>query len=301
MLKRGIKIVRIIHISILIVFFICGSCTKKFKGYVEKPSGLFFRLETIEDEEKRIQKNNYLQFKYTFKDYSGKIIDESRTLLKVNNVFPSGGIVEALSLMNQKEKASAIFPMSKLREELDGSFTQNNLHDSVLIYAQLKIDSIYSEEEFLSATMQFKNWLNQIETNEFDVMNEEVLMNQFEDSLKISMEKSVSGLRYIFLKRGKGEEAGYGKRIEVKYTGKFLNGKEFNSTEILPNQCQDFYLGQEMQVIKGIEESLLFMREGDVALLLIPSWIGFGKKGSSTGIVPPLTPTLYKVELNKVN
>ena len=292
---------KVIHFFILIALLTFASCSNKFKGYSEKSSGLFFKLETIEDVEKRVQKNNYIQFKYSFKDYSGNIIDQSRILLKVNDVFPTGGIVEALSLMNEKEKASAIFPMSKLREELDGSFAHNHLHDSVLLYTQLKIDSIYSEEEFHSAKQKFISWLNEIETSDFDVIKEENLMNKFEESQNISMERTATGLRYIFLNKGGGEESSYGKRVEVKYTGKFLDGNKFNSTEVLPNQYQDFYIGQEMQVIKGIEEALLFMKEGDVALLLIPSWIGFGKNGSSTGIVPPMTPTVYEVELNKVN
>jgi FKBP-type peptidyl-prolyl cis-trans isomerase len=56
-----------------------------------------------------------------------------------------------------------------------------------------------------------------------------------------------------------------------------------------------------MQVIKGVEEALSFMREGDIVLLLIPSWLGFGIDGSSTGIVPPRTPIVYELELKKVN
>ena len=196
---------KVIHFFILIALLTFASCSNKFKGYSEKSSGLFFKLETIEDVEKRVQKNNYIQFKYSFKDYSGNIIDQSRILLKVNDVFPTGGIVEALSLMNEKEKASAIFPMSKLREELDGSFARNQLHDSVLLYTQLKIDSIYSEEEFHSAKQKFISWLNEIETSDFDVIKEENLMNKFEESQNISMERTATGLRYIFLNKGGGE------------------------------------------------------------------------------------------------
>ena len=126
-------------------------------------------------------------------------------------------------------------------------------------------------------------------------------MNQFEELRNFTMEKTSTGLRYLYLARGLGEKSSYGKRVDVKYTGLFLNGDTFNSTQALPNQSQDFYLGQEMQVIKGIEEALLFMKEGDIVSLLIPSWIGFGQNGSSTGIVPSNTPTFYQLELNKVN
>ena len=126
-------------------------------------------------------------------------------------------------------------------------------------------------------------------------------MNQFEELRNFTMEKTSTGLRYLYLARGLGEKSSYGKRVDVKYTGLFLNGDTFNSTQALPNQSQDFYLGQEMQVIKGIEEALMFMKEGDIVSLLIPSWIGFGQNGSSTGIVPSNTPIFYQLELNKVN
>lgn len=126
-------------------------------------------------------------------------------------------------------------------------------------------------------------------------------MDDFEKENGLSTEQSFTGIRYLFLRKGEGESSGYGKRVELKYTGRFLNGEEFNTTDLLENKSQDFYVGQEMQVIKGIEEALLFMREGDVILLILPSWMGFGTNGSSTGIVPAKTPVVYELELNKVN
>lgn len=287
-----------IYVFVIAAFF---SCSNNFEGYSEKPSGLLFKLQTIEDGQKRIQKNNFLQFKYSFKDYSGRLFGESRILLKVNDVYESGGLVETLSLVNEKEKASAIFPLSKLKQELDGAFAFNGVHDTTLLYTDVLIDSIYTEDEFKQAKQEFVKWVSHSETKDFDVLKEEIGMDDFEEENHISTDKTVTGLRYFFIRRGKGEECSYGKRVELKYTGRFLNGEEFNSTDNLPNQTQDFYIGQEMQVIKGIEEALLFMREGDAVLLLIPSWVGFGQKGSSTGIVPPKTPIVYELELNKVN
>lgn len=291
---------RLFLISIVSIF-VLFSCGQKFEGYAEKPSGLFFKLETIEEGEKRIQKNNYLQFKYSFKNHKGEELDASRLLLKVNDVYPSGGLLEALSLVNEKEVASAIFPVSKIKEELDGAFQLGVLSDTSLLFTQIQIDSIYTEEEFLSARKKFIEWVSVADTKDFDVLREEVAIDDFERENGFKTEKTITGLRYFFIRRGKGEEAGYGKRVELNYTGRFLNGEIFNTTEGLENGVQSFYIGQEMQVIKGIEEALLFMREGDAILLMIPSWIGFGIDGSSTGIVPAHTPVLFEVELNKVN
>lgn len=285
----------------LFALFIFGACSNRFEGYAEKPSGLFFKLETIREGEKRIQKDNYLQFKYSLKNYAGEVIDVSRILLKVNSVYASGGLLETLSLVNEKEVASAIFPVSKLKQELDGVIAINGIPDTALLFAQIQIDSIYQMEEFLFARKKFVEWINRTETTDYDVLREEVAMDQYQSKSGVKVEETVSGLRYFFIQRGAGESAGYGKRVELKYRGRFFSGEEFNSTERLKNGVQDFYLGQEMQVIKGVEEALSFMREGDIVLLLIPSWLGFGIDGSSTGIVPPRTPIVYELELKKVN
>ena len=290
-----------IGFKILVLIVVLTACDHPFKGYSKQSSGLFFKLETIEEGKKRIQKNNYLQFKYSLKNFKGEEVDASRILLKVNDVYESGGLLEALSLINEKEIASAIFPVSKLKEELDGILAIRGMPDTALLFAQIQIDSIYDIEEFLAARKKFVEWINRTETKDFDVLREEMAMDEFQSQHNILVEETITGLRYCFLHRGKGEEAGFGKRVELQYTGRFLSGEEFNSTSQLKNGVQEFYLGNELQVIKGIEEALSMMREGDRVLLLIPSWLGFGVQGSSTGVVPPRTPIVYELSLKKVN
>jgi peptidylprolyl isomerase len=43
------------------------------------------------------------------------------------------------------------------------------------------------------------------------------------------------------------------------------------------------------------------MNEGEKAKFIIPSQLTYGKKGSSTGIVPPYTTVIYEIELVKLN
>lgn len=288
-------------IGLFFVAFLLSACSSPYPGYAEKESGLLFKLETIEDGNKRITPNSYLQFKYCFKNYKNEVLDESRILMKVNDVYASGGLLEVLSLVNQKEIASAIFPAGKLREELDGGFKLNNVPDTSLLFVQVQVDSVYKEDEFHEARKKFIAWVNKVETKTFDVEKEELLLDAFEKENELSTNISVTGLRYFFIRKGDGPDAGFGNRVALKYSGRFLNGDVFNSTEALDDGVQEFYLGDEMQVIKGIEEALLFMREGDVVVLLMPSWLAFGKSGSSTGLVPANSPVLYELELKRVN
>lgn len=289
---------RIIYfISILLIV----SCSDRFSGYDEQDSGLYFKLITIEDSSKRISATDYAQFKYVFTDYSNTELASSRILLKVNDTDTKGGLLEALTLLNEKEVGEFIFPLSKLKSDLDGSLSLQGISDTTMLFAKLLIDSVYSEVGFESAQNKFVDWVNQVDTLDFDVFKEQQLLNAFEIDNKIKTKSTATGLRYFKVKNGRGKSISFGKRIELSYTGHFLNGEQFNSTEKLENGVQDFYVGQELQVIKGIEEALLFMQEGDIVMLLLPSWIAFGENGSSTGIVPPITPVYYKIEIKKVN
>ena len=91
-----------------------------------------------------------------------------------------------------------------------------------------------------------------------------------------------------------GKKISFGTAVSIQYKGSFLSGEVFNNT-IGTKQFLDFYIGQEMQVLKGIEEALLLMRDGEKMALLLPSWLAFGEEGNSTGIIPPNTPVYYEL------
>jgi FKBP-type peptidyl-prolyl cis-trans isomerase FkpA len=82
----------------------------------------------------------------------------------------------------------------------------------------------------------------------------------------------------------------------VHYEGRFLNGKFFDSTRQRNDPFQ-FVYGQQWQVVKGMEEAIGMMHEGEKALFIMPSGLAFGQTGSSTGIVPPFTSLIFEVEL----
>lgn len=282
-------------------FLVLLACSPKHEGYDEMDSGLFFKLMSISDSTKRIQENDFIQLKYAFSNFAQQELAGSRLLIKVNDTEKKGGLVEALTLINEKEIGAFIFPLKNLKSDLSGIIDIEGIPDSTLLHAELQIDNIYRKEEFELEQKKFVQWVNQVDTRDFDVLKEELLLDRIEDSLNVKSKKTPTGLRYIVRKKGMGEEASFGKRVELAYEGKFLNGEVFNSSKSLKNGVQDFYVGQELQVIKGIEEALLYMQEGDEVLLLLPSWIAFGKDGSSTKIVPPKTPVLYELRLQKVN
>lgn len=96
---------------------------------------------------------------------------------------------------------------------------------------------------------------------------------------------------------GTGAEAKVGNLVEVQYTGKFADGKVFDSS-IPRGQPIPFTLGAGM-VIKGWDQGILGMKVGGKRTLTIPPELGYGANG-----YPPVIPqnaTLYfDVELVSV-
>ena len=103
-----------------------------------------------------------------------------------------------------------------------------------------------------------------------------------------------SGLKYVDETEGAGPAAVGGKTVTVHYTGMFPNGKKFDSS-VDRGRPFTFKLGVG-QVIKGWDEGVSGMRIGGKRRLVIPSELGYGKKGAGS-VIPPNSELHFEVEL----
>ncbi len=102
-----------------------------------------------------------------------------------------------------------------------------------------------------------------------------------------------SGLKYVVLTPGSGGTPANGAKIKAHYTGKFVDGRVFDSSVQRGNPIE-FSVGVG-QVIKGWDEALASMKKGEKRILIIPSDLAYGPRGR--GPIPPNTPLIFEVEL----
>ncbi|MBM4425729.1 MAG: FKBP-type peptidyl-prolyl cis-trans isomerase [Chloroflexi bacterium] len=109
--------------------------------------------------------------------------------------------------------------------------------------------------------------------------------------------KTASGLEYIEVEAGSGTQAEAGKTVSVHYTGKFQDGRVFDSS-IPRGEPITFKLGAG-NVIKGWDEGIALMKVGGKAQLIIPPALAYGERGAG-GVIPPNATLVFDVELVSV-
>ena len=109
--------------------------------------------------------------------------------------------------------------------------------------------------------------------------------------------KTSSGLEYIEVEVGTGAQAVAGKTVAVHYTGKFQDGKVFDSS-VSRGEPIEFQLGRG-NVIQGWDEGIALMKVGGKAQLIIPPALAYGERGAG-GVIPPNATLVFDVELVSV-
>ena len=158
----------------------------------------------------------------------------------------------------------------------------------------VKISRVGDEANSFNALKSFNDF------NESAIQREkEIKENNLKNLNNISkgFEVTSSGLRYKITDKGNGNSAVVGKNVKVHYKGQLIDGTVFDSS-FKRNEPIEFTLGIG-QVIKGWDEGLALLSEGDKARFIIPSDLAYGEAGAG-GVIPPNANLIFDVELVSV-
>jgi FKBP-type peptidyl-prolyl cis-trans isomerase len=102
-----------------------------------------------------------------------------------------------------------------------------------------------------------------------------------------------SGLQYKVIASGDGETPNANDTVLCHYTGHFISGKVFDSTQ--GGEPAKFTVDG---VIDGWTEALLMMKTGDKWMLYIPAAMAYGEGGGQT--IPPNSSLVFEIELVEI-
>ena len=103
-----------------------------------------------------------------------------------------------------------------------------------------------------------------------------------------------SGLKYVDIVEGAGQQPKAGDSVSVHYTGWLESGQKFDSS-LDRREPLVFPLGRG-RVIKGWDEGVATMKVGGKRKLIIPAHLGYGDRGAA-GVIPGGATLLFEVEL----
>ncbi|MEE4196619.1 MAG: FKBP-type peptidyl-prolyl cis-trans isomerase [Bacteroidales bacterium] len=284
---------RILFLLILASGIVSCNYFSKYPGYSKTKSGIYYKLLKFGEASEKAKPGDYLTVDIIYKTIDDSIFFEGRRKIQVTEPSFPGAIDECFLMLAKEEKAEFIISAHDFFTKTLETSLPGFLHQEDPMKVEIDMIEIQTEEDYYREKEAFLHWIEDF--GEY----EKVILRQFIDQQKIEQEPTETGLYHITLARGTGDSVRVGDTVTVHYEGRFLNGKFFDSTKRRNSPFQ-FVYGRKWQVIPGLEEAIGRMTEGEKAVFILPSKIGFGQTGSSTGIIPPYTSTIFEVELIEV-
>lgn len=289
----------IIATALLLVFSSCKHSNEKYPGYTQTTSGLYYKLNAFGDSKHKPSKEDHLKLSMICKTERDSVFwdtqDQNPTGTLILSSFDArskGLLGKGIMELTEGDSVTFIVPANELFVQFFQTQLPLFVNKNSIVKVDVKLNAVLDKKEYQTELEKYKENLSV-----WDV-EEQRRIRQYIKNNRLNARLQSNGMYYIPLTEGKGVHADSGKTVSIYYSGFFLSGKKFDSAN--NGTPFEFRLGDEFQVIWGLQEGIKLMKEGGKAKFIIPSYLGFGDDGSSTGIVPPHTTLVYEVELIKV-
>jgi hypothetical protein len=274
---------------LLLVSTLLFACSEgPYSGFSEIDYHLFYKLRAYDDSGKVLAEKDHVW--YTMKVFA----PTDSLLFNSGRIFPAGMECRAESLCHSFFSIKPTLGKWASGDSMTLIIDNYELvtHPGFLKYrsegplrVELKILKALSPE-------QFEDYVRMMQ--ETGDIQEGLIIAEFIKKQKEGFERTGSGIYFHEISPGSGDPPSRGKNVKISYSGSFLGGEAFDVGTM------EFKLGQEMQILRGLELAIYRMKPGGKAKIIIPSYLAYGERGSSTGTVPPFTPVVYQVHLIEI-
>ncbi len=281
---------------LIFLFVFLVSCTEETPEYYYTDGGLKYKYHDLTVDGEKPEVGDYLSIYVQFQSETGEVIynsfDNHSDGIEVINLGEpkvTGGIEEGFAKLQEGDSVTFFiepgkFYLNYLGEEVPEELTSDK--EMRVVLRLLKVQNYLEYQESQQQAQEIA------ELTEFKNIQEVVSSWKAEGDSVSEFDGVYMVYDSVFLT----DSIQYADLIQLHYTGEFLNGEVFYST--YENGFPDeFQVGKTDQTVEGLKKALLYMAFGQKAKVIVPSYLGFGEKGSAGGVVPPFTPVIYRLEV----
>lgn len=238
--------------------------------------------------------------------YSSYEYDRPSLLVKEKSLF-KGDLYAALGMLSEGDSATFKINADSMEKKM-GRPKPKNTKGKYYVY-DIKVVKVIPKGKLDEQAFRTK-------LNEYMAVESQKVKSQEAGKISNYISKNdlkptvtTSGLNYIVTKKGTGPKAKVGDSIVLNYTGRFLNGKVFDTSDKVVAEKEKVFNPQRpyepMRVpagtnstIPGFDEALLLFPKGTEVTVIIPSKLGYGEQGSQA--IPPFSPLVFELEIMNV-
>lgn len=279
------------------------------KGFKKTENGLHYKFVKENTEEQKVKIGDILVCEITMRIDSTEMFSNmgnpDRTFQVLESQF-KGDLSEGLQMLHKGDHAIFAIEMDSLSQyyspnQMPKEYIPN---EGMKLYYEIILHDIVTEEE---QAQEQANYMAEMEERK---NNETQMIAQYISDNNITTQPNANGVYVIVDKKGNGPKVAPGKKVQMHYTGRLLDGTIFDTsvetvaqeagiyTQNRPYEPLAYTVGQ-MSLIKGWEEGVMGQPKGSKLTLVIPSSMGYGPQGAGK-LIPPYSPLVFNIEIVEV-
>lgn len=278
-----------------------ASCSdSEFDGFTRAESGMHYKFHTHSEDAKKVEEGDGVTIRYIISNQKNdSVIVDSKNVSSDGTGYVQFGVTKSsfkgsfedgLMMMAKGDSAEFIisadsfFLKTNQNNELPKGFNPGDRLKGVFMVKDIRTKKELEEN-------QKKQMAEREAKMKVAQENEKPALEKYLADNNVKVKPTASGLYYIEVKKGSGPSPKPTDMIKVNYSGRLLDGTEFDSSERQGRPA-------EMELnrfIPGWVEAFQMMKKGGKAKLIVPSSLAYGPQGG--GPIPPFATLVFDVEL----
>lgn len=275
----------------------CGS-KKNTSEYSTTKEGLQFKLITIGEENKKAEAGNFLRLSVEYRTAKDSLFWKSSNQTPLGYFLPvtdnekTGNFSDYFTEINQGDSVNFKVRTSLFFTKVFATPIPQFCLNDEFVNVNLKVIMIHTADEYELIQQEQEIERKRLKDEEESKIDEYVSKNM-KEPIQLG-----SGFYAEWSNIKEGNSPKSKDKVWIRYKGYFLNGTLVDYTK--DDKVFEYRVGEQFQLIQGLETVILKMKKGETAKIILPSRLAFGEQGSSNGLIPPNTPLVYEISIENI-